>query len=60
MFPQSERVHRATYEAVWYTIEPQLARDLTLIMLRMNKPLHITAGKTFPLTMATFCNVSYA
>ncbi|XP_025161009.1 odorant receptor 4-like [Harpegnathos saltator] len=54
---QSEKVHGATYKSVWYTIEPQMARDLALIMLRANKPLYITAGKTFPLTMATFCNL---
>ncbi|XP_014467935.1 PREDICTED: odorant receptor 49b-like [Dinoponera quadriceps] len=54
---QSEKVHRTTYESKWYITEPQVAKDLTLIMLRANKPLHITAGKTFPLTMATFCSL---
>ncbi|XP_032681312.1 odorant receptor 47a-like isoform X1 [Odontomachus brunneus] len=54
---QSERIHRAAYESVWYTIKPQIARNLTLIMLRANKSLRITAGKTFPLTMGTFCHL---
>ncbi|KAG5321777.1 OR13A protein, partial [Acromyrmex heyeri] len=58
-FSQSEKIHRATYEYVWYTLEPKAARNLTLIMLRTKKPLNITAGKTFPMTMSTFCNVSY-
>ncbi|KYN05656.1 Odorant receptor Or2 [Cyphomyrmex costatus] len=56
---QSEKIHRATYEYVWYTLEPKTARDLILIMLRTKKPLNITAGKTFPMTMSTFCNVSF-
>ncbi|XP_032681314.1 odorant receptor Or2-like [Odontomachus brunneus] len=54
---QSESIHRATYKCAWYTIESKTARNLTLIMLRANKPLYITAGKTFPMTMATFCNL---
>ncbi|XP_025161024.1 odorant receptor Or2 [Harpegnathos saltator] len=54
---QSEKVNYATYQYVWYTMEPKAARNLVLIMLRAKKPLHITAGKTFPMTMATFCNL---
>ncbi|XP_014468060.1 PREDICTED: odorant receptor Or2-like [Dinoponera quadriceps] len=54
---QSEKMHRTIYESEWYIVEPQLAKDLILIMLRANKPLYVTAGKTFPLTMATFCSL---
>ncbi|XP_014485909.1 PREDICTED: odorant receptor 49b-like [Dinoponera quadriceps] len=54
---QSENIHRATYEYAWYTIDPKGAKNLLLIMLRSNKPLYITAGKTFPITMATLCNL---
>ncbi|XP_018392263.1 PREDICTED: odorant receptor 43a-like [Cyphomyrmex costatus] len=54
---QSEKIHHATYEYIWYTLEPKDARNLTLIMLRTQKPLNITAGKTFPMTMSTFCNL---
>ncbi|XP_014487708.1 PREDICTED: uncharacterized protein LOC106751341 [Dinoponera quadriceps] len=53
---QSEKIHRFTYEYAWYTIEPKAAKNLLLIMFRSSKPLHITAGKTFPMTMATLCN----
>ncbi|EFN70215.1 hypothetical protein EAG_14018, partial [Camponotus floridanus] len=52
-----EKIHRATYEYVWYNLEPKTARNLMLIMLRTKKPLYITAGKIFPMTLATFCNV---
>ncbi|XP_014471323.1 PREDICTED: odorant receptor 49b-like [Dinoponera quadriceps] len=54
---QSEKIHRAAYEYSWHTIEPKAAKNLLLIMLRSNKPLYITAGKTFPMTMATLCNL---
>ncbi|XP_012215916.2 odorant receptor Or2-like [Linepithema humile] len=54
---QSEKIHSATYEYLWYTLEPKAAKHLILVMLRAKKPLYITAGKTFPMTMATFCNL---
>lgn len=58
-FTQTGRIHGATYEYAWYTIEPKAAKCLMLIMLRSNKPLYLTAGKIFPMTMATLCNVSF-
>ncbi|XP_039312120.1 odorant receptor 43a isoform X3 [Solenopsis invicta] len=54
---QSERIHWATYEYMWYTLNPKVARNLILIMLRSKKSLNITAGKIFPMTMAMFCNI---
>lgn len=60
IFSQCERIHHAVYKYAWYAIEPKAARDLTLIMLRASKPVYITAGKTFPMTMATLCSVSYS
>ncbi|XP_011135391.2 odorant receptor 43a-like [Harpegnathos saltator] len=54
---QSEKIYQATYEYPWYNKEPKVAKSLMLIMLRASKPLQITAGKTFPMTMATFCNL---
>ncbi|XP_011135389.2 odorant receptor 43a-like isoform X2 [Harpegnathos saltator] len=54
---QSEKIHQATYKYPWYNKDPKVAKSLMLIMLRASKPLYITAGKTFPMTMATFCNL---
>ncbi|XP_019695890.2 odorant receptor Or2-like isoform X2 [Harpegnathos saltator] len=54
---QCKKIHRATYDYTWYTLDPKASRNLILIMLRASKPLYITAGKTFPMTMATFCNL---
>ncbi|KAL0102348.1 hypothetical protein PUN28_018699 [Cardiocondyla obscurior] len=54
---QSEKIFYAAYEYSWYNLEPKVAKELILIMLRAKKPLNITAGKTFPMTMSTFCNL---
>ncbi|XP_039312084.1 odorant receptor 43a-like isoform X2 [Solenopsis invicta] len=54
-----EEVHSATYECVWYTLEPKATRNLAVIMVCAKKPLNITAGKMFPMTMSTFCSVSF-
>ncbi|XP_039312082.1 odorant receptor 43a isoform X2 [Solenopsis invicta] len=54
---QNEKIHRVTCECIWYTLEPKEARNLTLIMVCAKKPLNITAGKIFPMTMSTFCNI---
>ncbi|XP_039312123.1 odorant receptor 67d-like [Solenopsis invicta] len=54
---QNEKIHSATWECIWYTLEPKATRNLTLIMLCAKKPLNITAGKMFPMTMSTYCNL---
>ncbi|XP_039312107.1 odorant receptor 43a-like isoform X2 [Solenopsis invicta] len=52
-----EEIHSATYECVWYTLEPKTTRNLAVIMVCTKKPLNITAGKIFPMTMSTFCSL---
>ncbi|XP_072751888.1 odorant receptor 10-like [Anoplolepis gracilipes] len=54
---QCENIYYAAYDYKWYTLEPEKARTLILIMIRANKPLHITAGKIFPMTLSMFCNL---
>ncbi|XP_025993159.2 odorant receptor 43a-like isoform X2 [Solenopsis invicta] len=54
---QSEKIHRTTYECIWYTLNLKTAKDLTLIMLCAKRQLNITAGKIFPMTMTTFCSI---
>ncbi|XP_025073427.1 odorant receptor 49b-like [Pogonomyrmex barbatus] len=53
---QCEGIYRAVYDYEWYTLEPEEARTLIIIMIRANKPLYITAGKMFPMTLSMFCN----
>ncbi|XP_012060335.1 PREDICTED: uncharacterized protein LOC105623554 [Atta cephalotes] len=52
-----DRIHCAVYFNEWYTLNARNSRDLILLMLRTNKPLHLHFGKLFPLTMATFCSL---
>ncbi|XP_076178975.1 odorant receptor 10-like, partial [Ptiloglossa arizonensis] len=54
---QSEGVHEAAYECEWLNLKSNEAKSLILIMIRAKKPLYLTAGKLFPMTMLTFCNI---
>lgn len=53
-----EGIYYAIYDYKWYKLKPEEAKTLLLIMIRTNKPLYITAGKIFPMTLSMFCNVS--
>jgi len=52
-------IHFAVYNHEWYFLDAKEARDLIPFMLRAGQPIYYTAGKMFPITMATFCNVRY-
>jgi len=52
-----EAVYRTVYDLEWYNWESKQARNLILLMIRVQQPFRITAGKIVPLTMATFCSV---
>ncbi|EFN70647.1 hypothetical protein EAG_03836, partial [Camponotus floridanus] len=54
---QYDQLHYAVYNYNWYTLDPRNARNLIFLMIRSSKPIYLTAGKVFPMTMATFCNV---
>ncbi|XP_029672541.1 odorant receptor 49b-like [Formica exsecta] len=54
---QCEEIYHAAYNYEWYTLKPEQAKSLILIMIRANKPLYITAGKMFPMTLSMFCNL---
>ncbi|XP_067206049.1 odorant receptor 10-like isoform X2 [Linepithema humile] len=54
---ECEAVYRALCDLEWYILEPTESRALILIMIRTSKFFCITAGKIFPLSMATFCSV---
>ncbi|XP_011704104.1 PREDICTED: odorant receptor 49b-like [Wasmannia auropunctata] len=57
LITQCEGVYQAVYEYRWYELEPKQARNLILLMVRANKPLYVTVGRIFPLTMNTFCSL---
>ncbi|XP_072752162.1 odorant receptor 10-like [Anoplolepis gracilipes] len=54
---QCEAVYRAVCDLKWYKWESKQARDFIILMIRVQKPFHITAGKIVPLTMSTFCSL---
>ncbi|XP_072751887.1 uncharacterized protein [Anoplolepis gracilipes] len=57
LITQCESMYQGVYNYEWYTLEPQKARTLILIMIRASKPLYITAGNMFPMTLSMFCNL---
>ncbi|XP_029168678.1 odorant receptor 49a-like [Nylanderia fulva] len=54
---QCNEIFEAACEYKWYKLEPRKAKTLLILMIRANKPLYITAGKLFPMTMSTLCNL---
>ncbi|XP_011051952.1 PREDICTED: odorant receptor Or2-like [Acromyrmex echinatior] len=57
LMAQCNQIHNAVYNNKWYTLEPRSAKCLIVLLIRSNKSNYLTAGKVFPMTMATFCNL---
>ncbi|XP_025264863.1 odorant receptor 13a-like [Camponotus floridanus] len=57
MIEQCEAVYHAVYDIEWYNWESKQARNLILLMIRVQQSFRITAGKMVPLTMTTFCSL---
>jgi len=54
-----DKVYYAIYSQEWYLLDAKSTKDLILLMIRTRISSYITAGKIFPLTIATFCNVRF-
>ncbi|XP_026826831.1 uncharacterized protein LOC105275925 isoform X4 [Ooceraea biroi] len=54
---QCDKVYYAICDQEWYLLDPRNAKDLIFLMIRTRISSYITAGKIFPMTMATFCNL---
>ncbi|KAL6266486.1 hypothetical protein P5V15_003335 [Pogonomyrmex californicus] len=54
---QCEAIYRVIYDLEWYKLESRKAKSLILLIIRINEPLRITAGKFIPLTMTSFCSL---
>ncbi|XP_011867944.1 PREDICTED: uncharacterized protein LOC105562052, partial [Vollenhovia emeryi] len=54
---QCDGIYEAACKYKWYKLEPTKARNIMIIMMRANKSLCLSAGKLFPMTMSTFCNL---
>nr|XP_031847168.1 odorant receptor Or2-like [Nomia melanderi] len=55
---QSQGIYDATYECEWLNLKSNEMRSLLLVMTKSKKPLFVTAGKLFPMTMLTFGNIT--
>ncbi|KAF3054313.1 Odorant receptor 067 [Nylanderia fulva] len=54
---QCETIYRTVYDLEWYKWKSKQARNLIIIMIRVQEPFRITAGNIVPLTMTTFCSL---
>ncbi|XP_029672723.1 odorant receptor 33b-like [Formica exsecta] len=54
---QCNEIYYAAYSNEWYSVDSKNARDLLPLLIRGAKPIYLTAGKVFPMTMATFCGL---
>ncbi|XP_011051749.1 PREDICTED: uncharacterized protein LOC105144506 isoform X1 [Acromyrmex echinatior] len=52
---QCNEIYYAAYSNEWYSVNSKITQDLLLLLIRGAKPIHLTAGKIFPMTMMTFC-----
>ncbi|XP_012062244.1 PREDICTED: putative odorant receptor 69a, isoform A, partial [Atta cephalotes] len=52
---QCNKIYYAAYSK-WYTMNSKETQNLLILMIRGSKPVYLTAGKVFPVTMATFCS----
>ncbi|XP_011695958.1 PREDICTED: uncharacterized protein LOC105454781 [Wasmannia auropunctata] len=59
LIAKAEGIFYAAYNYTWYLRTPTEARNLMLLMIRAEKPLHITAGRMFPMTLSLFCSVRF-
>ncbi|XP_067206062.1 odorant receptor 13a-like isoform X2 [Linepithema humile] len=54
---QCNEIYYAAYSNEWYSMDSKMAKDLMSLLIRGTKPIYLTAGKIFPMTMATFCGL---
>ncbi|XP_029159448.1 odorant receptor 30a-like [Nylanderia fulva] len=57
LIAKGEGVYYAAYNYAWYLLKPNEARNMLMIMIRSEKPLLITAGGMFPMTLSMFCSL---
>ncbi|XP_011646789.1 uncharacterized protein LOC105433274 [Pogonomyrmex barbatus] len=54
---QCEGIYKAACEYKWYNMESKKAKNVLFIMMQAHRSLYLTAGRIFPMTMSTFCNL---
>lgn len=56
---QSRELAEAAYNSEWYDFSAKFSRNIILIMARSKRPIEVTAGKFFALSLSTFTGVSF-
>ncbi|XP_018399010.1 PREDICTED: odorant receptor Or2-like [Cyphomyrmex costatus] len=56
LIAKGEGIFYAVYNYKWYLRTPSETKHLMLIMIRAERPLYITAGRMFPMTLSMFCS----
>nr|CAI5823914.1 unnamed protein product [Callosobruchus analis] len=51
--------NHSLYECNWYSTSKRFKKCILIMMTRMQIPVTMTAGKFFPLSLATIISVSY-
>jgi hypothetical protein len=51
-------VKRAVYESKWYDRSESFKRIVQLVIMRAQRPVSLTAGKLYIVSMETFAKVS--
>lgn len=54
---QNEQLGHAVWESLWFNLGPKTVKDLIFIMMRAGKPIRVTAGKFFVMTLGTFMDI---
>ncbi|XP_011332761.2 putative odorant receptor 83c isoform X2 [Ooceraea biroi] len=50
-------IYDAVCQYEWYRLKPKQMKNFLNIMMQSRRPLHLTAGKLFPMTVATLSNL---
>nr|CAI5823915.1 unnamed protein product [Callosobruchus analis] len=56
---QTSFYNHSLYECNWYSTSKRFKKCILIMMTRMQIPVTMTAGKFFPLSLATIISVSY-
>ena len=54
---QAESILDAVYDSCWYEMPAKLRRDLYFMTMKANRPIYLTAGKFYDLSIENFKNI---
>ncbi|KAH0954175.1 OrU10, partial [Eciton burchellii] len=57
LLAKCNEIHYAVYDCEWYSLNPKVAKDLLVFMIKVSKPVYFTAGKVFPVNMVMFSDL---